>query len=151
MTRYWIDFLLLFNAPPNYSLRSLLTSAKCRRNIISWVLPRENSFCGDLRGQCRTIMSSFCWNRHQLPASKRFNRLILHLFAWLRQRNQSRRLCRILVLPVPSTLISTRRNLSRARFRAEVVQSNTAWSGIAEEHEIQVTLRRFFFEASSRI
>ena len=67
------------------------------------------------------------------------------------KRNQRRRLCHILVLPVPSTFLRFIQHRNLARFRAEVVQSNTAWSGIAVDHEIQVTLHRFVFEASSRI
>lgn len=130
----------------------MLASAKCRRNIISWVLQQGNIFCRHSRWLCRTIISSFSgWNRHQLPASKRFNLLILSLFAWSKQKKSKK------------TSLShfglTRTFNILALYLTQESRALQSWGcaikhrviRLAVDHEIQVTLHRFVFEASSRI
>lgn len=60
MTRYWIDSFFVFNALLNYSTRSLLTSAKSRKNKHSLLgCIAGNLFSSNSRSQCQTITEKF--------------------------------------------------------------------------------------------
>lgn len=122
-------------------------------------MPQKYYFLGSTTG--KYILSPFeravsnnksfsGWNRHQLPASKRFNLLILSLFAWSKQKKSKK------------TSLShfglTRTFNILAFYLTQESRALQSW-GCAIKHRVirhrcrprDTSLHRFVFEASSRI